>query len=92
MPGFAALALANKHGAAIGIEIAGAQTSQLAIPAAGMQRGLDEIPEIPLCGIYKLGDFIFREITEARRLYLAEWLDGAPWDIRCNFAVAKGLI
>ena len=81
MPGFAALALANKHGSGFRIEVASAQTAQLAIPAAGKERRLDEISEIALRSIDQPGDFIFREITEAWRVDPAKRLDGAPGDV-----------
>jgi hypothetical protein len=45
-----------------------------------------------LRGIDQPGDFIFREISQARRVCLAKRLDGAPGDIRGRVAVAKGLV
>jgi hypothetical protein len=92
MPGFAALALANEHGSGIQVEVARAQTAQLAIAAAGKERRLGEIPEIALRGIYQPGDFIFRKITKPRRVYPTKWLDGAPRDVRCSVAIAESLV
>ena len=92
MPGFAALALANEHGSGIQVEVACAQTTQLAVAAAGKQGRLDEIPEITLRGIDQPGDFIFREISQARRIHFAKRLDGPPKDVRGGLPSRKAWV
>src|ERR1700724_1503060 len=92
MPSLPAFRLADKDRPGFWIEIAGAKAGQLAIAAAGEERRLDEIPKVPLRGIDQPGDFIFREITEARRVNVAKGLHRPPCDVVVDLAIAKGLV
>ena len=92
MAGLATLARAHAQRAGIGVEVVDRHRGQLAIAAAGQQRGRDQRAEIGRAGIRQPQRFVIREIAELGRIGFTERAHGAPSVIARAFAFAVRMV
>src|SRR5829696_1871316 len=86
------LALSNRDGARVGVEVVDLETDELAIPRTRLQGGLDDGPECRLARVYEAPSFSNRQVLDPRRINSAKWLHLAPCRVRGELAVIERVV
>jgi hypothetical protein len=86
--GLPALANPDRQSSYVGVVISHGQATQLAVTAAGQERGVHEIAEGALAGVEQAPDLNLRQIADDRRADAAEGFDASPGVVARHGAAA----
>src|SRR5262245_34364646 len=85
-----ALALANRQRPDVGVVVGDLEPAELAVAAAGEERGVHQVAEGVLAGVQQPPDLVARQVADDRRVDRPKGFHAAPGVIGGHEAVAPG--